>query len=280
MPRHRPREGASRPGAPFFSLWLWGLLWLAAFTPAVAGTCSPDRVDAEVAVRFVYDGDTVEIEDPAGRGGRRRLRFIGLNTPEMGRDGAPPEPFALAARDRLRRLLADSGDRLRLRFGRERRDRYGRLLAHPFLVDGSSVTERLLREGLGWALVVPPNEAFAECHFAAEEEARRARRGLWAKEGAILHGGRLPPDLRGFHLVHGRVVRVGHSRKSVWINLEGGVAARVARDDLVYFDGMDLDALEGRSVTVRGWFRRYKGDPVVRLRHPLMLQVEAPADLP
>ena len=50
--------------------------------------------------KFV-DGDTL-ILDPG-----EAIRLVGINTPEMARDGRPAEPLALEARDTLVALLAD-----------------------------------------------------------------------------------------------------------------------------------------------------------------------------
>jgi endonuclease YncB( thermonuclease family) len=128
-------------------------------------------------VDHVHDGDSVRLADG------RALRLIGIDTPELARDGRPDEPLARAARDRLRELLRDSGMRLELRFDREREDHYGRLLAHAYLPDGRSIAAELLAEGLATQLVVPPNEASWTCFRQAERVARRARLGLWALPG-------------------------------------------------------------------------------------------------
>ena len=122
------------PGTPFSrKALLVSALLVALAVPAHAVRCPADRIDRGAHVARVFDGDTVALADGT------HVRLIGINTPEHGRDGAPDEPFAAAATGALRELLAEHDGRLQLRFGAERHDRYGRLLAHAYLPDGRSV---------------------------------------------------------------------------------------------------------------------------------------------
>ncbi|MGD8514854.1 MAG: hypothetical protein PVF52_04505, partial [Granulosicoccaceae bacterium] len=77
----------------------------------------------------------------------------------------------------------------------------------------------------------------------------------------------------------GKVVRIGHSRKATWINLEGRVALRLANRDLPRFSGVDLEKLPGKTLTVRGWFYPRKGELRAALRHPLMIESGIPERL-
>lgn len=241
--------------------------WLA--TGQAPAACDLQRVDERASADYVYDGDTLRLTDG------RRLRFVGLDTPEMGRDGRPAEPYARAARERLIELLNSQDNRLELQYDRERQDRYGRLLAHPALPDGTSLTETLLREGLATHLVVPPNTALADCYAAAEAQARRAGRGIWSLPAyAARPTLDLPPKAEGFHILHGTVERIGRGRHTLWLNLEGRVAVKIGEEDYAYFGDMDWDALAGRRIEVRGWLHpRRDGSRMLRLRHPAALRL-------
>ncbi len=260
---------AHRAGA-----FLIGCLALAATAAGAApraperARCGLDQVDARVRVTYVYDGDTVRLADG------NRLRLIGIDTPELHTDHGGPQPLAAAARDRLRALLERHRYRLRLRFDRQRRDAYGRLLAHAYFDGGRSVEIRLLDDGLGTALAIPPDLWHVECYRAAEARARRARRGVWALPAyRPVPAARLPEGARGFHLVTGRVRAVRRARRSVWLDLEGRVAVRIPRADLIYFVGHDLEGLAGHRVLVRGWVHRYRGGLFLRVRYPTALEV-------
>ncbi len=241
------------------------LLW-AAPCSAATDNCRADRLDQQARVSHVHDGDTIKLEDG------QSLRLIGINTPELGRDGARPEALAEEARAELQNLLAHSPE-LALRFDSERRDRYGRLLAHLFLPDGRSVAAHLLEQGLATQLLVPPNAWNLTCYQQAEQTARAARRGIWSRpEYQPVDSRHLPANARGFHLIQGRVERVGHSAKSVWLNLEGGVALRIARGDLNYFADLPLERLQGQVILARGWIYPGQRGPAMRIRHPVALE--------
>src|SRR5690554_1461310 len=103
---------------------LWGaffVFWLLAPT-AHAEYCSQPDAGEAVSSKRVIDGDTLDLADG------RRVRLIGINAPEMGRDGQPSEPYAQAARRELQRLV--SGSELRMIIGEQPQDRYGRTLGH------------------------------------------------------------------------------------------------------------------------------------------------------
>ena len=73
-----------------------------------AGPCvlsSPGTLPL-VGVAKVVDGDTLRLVDG------RSVRLIGINTPELGRDGRKAEPFAVAAQRRLRALVEASNGRV------------------------------------------------------------------------------------------------------------------------------------------------------------------------
>src|SRR3954462_13130237 len=86
-----------------------------------------DRGPATVRalVPRVVDGDTVEIQFG---GGREDLRLIGVDTPETVKPGPPVQCYGRRASAFTHGLL--EGRRVRVDFGVERRDVYGRLLGY------------------------------------------------------------------------------------------------------------------------------------------------------
>lgn len=244
---------------------VWGLY----AGPVSADRCaSPDPVDARAHVRWVVDGDTVELDSG------RRVRLIGLDTPEIAYKDRPAEPYADLATEALRGLLSRFGGEVEQRYGRERQDRYDRRLAHLFLPDGASITAALLRQGVGVVLVVPPNTWNLPCYLEAEETARQARRGLWALPGyQPVEATELGRGATGYRLVVGRVLRVGEGGGALWLNLEGGVALRITVDDLDYFPKTDPGAWVGRRVLARGKLYERRGELRMRIRHPAMLKL-------
>ena len=129
-------------------------------------------------VTRVVDGDTVKVRLADGRG-TRTVRYIGVDTPESVKPGEPVQCFANQAGEFNRRLVA--GRRVRLRVGRERTDRYGRMLAYVYVRGGGGrfVNAELVRRGYARTLEIPPNTDFADRFERLERRAREQRRGLW-----------------------------------------------------------------------------------------------------
>ncbi len=143
-------------------------------SPSASDPVGPiPRTEAISRVTQVVDGDTVVVE-VAGRD--TKVRYIGVDTPESVKPGSPVQCFAKRAASFNRQLVL--GRTVRLAFGLERRDRYGRLLAYVS-VGGRSVNEALLRGGYARTLEIEPNTGRATRYRKLEEEAQAAGRGLW-----------------------------------------------------------------------------------------------------
>jgi micrococcal nuclease len=136
---------------------------------------NPDNGPAEAIARVtrVVDGDTIEarigdeVED---------VRLIGIDTPETVKPGTPVQCFGPRASHFTHQRL--EGRRVRLVFGVERRDVYGRALAYVYL-GGRFFNPVLVRRGLARSLTIPPNDRFADRFRRLELAAARTGRGLW-----------------------------------------------------------------------------------------------------
>jgi len=251
-------------GAPF-AFWLLGVTLLTSSGAAGSATCPATQPLQKTQVVYVYDGDTVKLQDG------RRLRLIGIDTPERGHHEAPSQPLADAARTALQQLVDDSNRTLWLQDGQEDHDHYGRLLAHAFLENGDNVAVRLLQQGLAATLVVPPNTRAQACYQRIEDEARSERRGLWATARyQPLQASTLPLDTRGFHIVQGRISGMHESRHTLWVDLDGPLTLQINRRDLGYFDTMQT--LIGKDVEVRGWIKADRDGLRLQVQHPAALQ--------
>ena len=207
----------------------------------------------------IVDGDTLRLENG------KKVRLIGIDTPELGRDGEPDAPYAREARSALERLVLSSTNRVYLQPGRERRDRHRRLLGHVYSSQGLNMTAELLKQGLGFQAIVAPNISNLSCYREAERYARERRLGLWSRElpDALAMGKGEP----GFHLLRGEIESVGSSRDAVWLNLRGGIAVKVPRVVWREMTNQRPAAFEGRRLEVRGWFYRHKGRLRLTLSH-------------
>ncbi len=252
------------------------LLWL--FCAPALGQCRAPSAEL-LPVSHVIDGDTVKLQDG------RRLRLIGIDTPEIGRKGAPHQPGALEARAYLQRLLRSTEWQLRLSYDEQRRDRYQRLLAHAFLPDGESVATLLLAQGLGTSLVVPPNLEFLSCYRRAVAAARQRRAGLWAvADYQLMRVHALPSAKRSYRQLIGTVEQVRTGTAAVWLYLQHGLRLRIPRQNLHYFGSLDWDRLQGRPLAMRGMLHASSSNHrLMHIRHPADLfcpdeDQEAPAE--
>ncbi len=246
--------------------WLFATLFAVLPLLAQGASCSADRINERARVAHVHDGDTITLADG------RKLRLIGIDTPELGRDGRPAEPLAEEAAAALRGLLADEAS-VGLRFDTELKDHYRRTLAHLFLQDGRSAEVWLLERGLATLFAVPPNLWNISCYGAAEQRARDARRGLWARaEYRVTDTAALTPGAAGVRLLRGRVLEVEETAGSLWLKLNGNVSVRVDRDDFVYFGADDPRRLLHKQVLVRGRLIAKESGWTLHVRHPVALQ--------
>lgn len=225
------------------------------------------RLGEPIAVKAVLDGDTFRLANGD------TVRLIGINAPEVAKRDEPGEPGGLQAQRFLHEMLA--GKRVRLLPEKDRRDKYGRSLAHAFLEDGTNLNTLLLREGHAYAIVVPPNVGRAAEYFHAEAEARQARRGIWARDRyAVQSAHNAEEYFNAFRRLRGTVQHVQHTSRSVRLSFKEGLEAVVGARDMEHFTAEDLAParLAGRTVTVRGWVQRKQGRPVVYLAHPLQIE--------
>ncbi|MBY4678082.1 thermonuclease family protein [Marinobacterium arenosum] len=226
---------------------LWGaFLFSGLFAGLALADCPQLPGGEQVRVRHIYDGDTVQLSDG------RRVRLLGINTPELGRDGRPDQAHAEAARQALLALIDDQP--LRLVVGIQPKDHYGRLLGHLFSPDGRNLSEQLLRNGDGFWVAVEPNTRLADCLQRAEYEARQARLGVWGTPLAKAKpAAQLQPGDGGFMLLSGRVSRVQPGRRHWYIELDARLALRIDSALAERIGRARLQNLLNQPVQVRGW---------------------------
>ncbi len=141
-------------------------------------------VTRAVVIRHT-DGDTAHfrLED----GAEEKVRFIGIDTPEVGEQAEKYGREAAA-------YTADAiplGATVWLETDVELRDRYGRLLAYVWLerprsgdaaeVRTTMLNARIVLDGYANAYTYPPNVKYTGVLRDLQAEARDAERGLWAE---------------------------------------------------------------------------------------------------
>ena len=258
---------------PLFSIII-AVLWLVAM-PArgeVADAASLPVGERGVVTEIV-DGDTLFLDSGT------QVRLVGIQAPKLplGRAGF----VAWTLGEEAKAALADLtlGRMVALHYGGRQMDRYGRALAHIVRDDGLWVQGALL--AAGWARVYsfPDNRALVPAMLAAERRARGQAHGIWAEPFYAVRGtAALARLIDTFEVVEGRVVSAALVRGRAYLNFgadwKTDFTATVAPRERRIFDdeGWDLEALEGRTVRVRGWIKSFNG-PMIEVTHPEQIEV-------
>jgi len=226
----------------------------------------------QAVVAEIVDGDTLLLDDG------REVRLVGIQAPKLplGRKNFREWPLADRARSALEALTR--GRAVSLHYGGRRVDRHGRYLAHLSLDDGRWVQRILLSQGLARVYSFPDNRSLIAEMLAAERAARAAGSGIWSNRFyAIRSPFELERDIGTFQLVEGRIVSAARVRGTTYLNFGADwrtdFTIVVRGQDLGVFDGagIDLLALEGHSVRVRGWLDKRNG-PVIAATHPEQIE--------
>ena len=255
--------------SPRLNKFLVALFFVSLSFDVAAQGCSLDQaVGHRVKVKKVIDGDTIRLTD------NRLVRFIGINTPEIDHETGNSEPYAEKAREFLQALIDTQQGSILLQYDNEDEDRHGRRLAHVFTIDGKNIQADMIAKGLGMWITVPPNLMYLQCYRQREQSARQINTGIWSaqfKEPKQVSS--LTRRDKGFQWIRGKVTRIGYGKKYTWLNFGKNAAARVHKDDLVYFKDNTFSTLKNKTISIRGWLFPYKKQLVMRLRHPASLEI-------
>ena len=123
----------------------------------------------------VVDGDTIKVKL---NGKTETVRMLLIDTPETVHPTVPDEPCGPEASSFTKKMLP-KGTKVTLEFDKDKRDKYGRLLAYVYK-GGKSIQEALLAAGLAEVVVYQPNDKYEEKYRAIEAKAKKAKKGIWS----------------------------------------------------------------------------------------------------
>ena len=172
----------------------------------------------EFTVDKVIDGDTVILSN------RERVRLIGVDTTEKSHPLKPIEFFSQEATNFTRKLV--EGKLVRLEYDAERRDKYNRLLAYLYLLDGTFVNAEIIKQGYGFAYTKYPFK-YTSIFTNYEKEARANKKGYWeyGGKGELLW-------LKNTKSPHFKVFPMSQMRWGVQYN--GYIKTRIPNEDFQY----------------------------------------------
>lgn len=133
-----------------------------------------DAQEETVTVSRVIDGDTIDLADG------RRVRYIGIDTPEIGhRAGEADDCYGKEATERNRELV--EGKEIRLVKDVSETDKYERILRYVYAGD-VFVNETLVWEGYARAVAIKPDTKFYEQFKSVQAQAKMDKKGMWADD--------------------------------------------------------------------------------------------------
>jgi micrococcal nuclease len=254
--------GLARRSLPLLLCLLW---------PLAAPLGAAPEESARVAK--VVDGDTVTLAD------ERRVRLAGIDAPRapLGMASDAIWRQAEAAKAALAELA--QGWIVTLRYGGAASDRYGRVLAQLYREDGLWLQGEMLRRGLARVHSYADNRALVAEMLEIEDEARRARRGLWRDPFyAVRRAEEAGRFVESFQLVEGSIVDVAKVKGQIFLNFapdwHSAFTAHLPRNALPLFREARLDPLllKGATVRLRGWVR-FDARPMIDVTHPEQIEL-------
>ena len=151
-------------------------------TPASESKQSDSAIQTNALVTKTVDGDTLHAKID-GEADEVTVRLLGINTPESVDPRRPVECFGKEASKHAKELLEGKRIRLEADPQADERDKYGRILRKVMMENGKSFNTLMVSEGYATAYVSFPMDANYKRELKKlEEEARLAKRGLWATE--------------------------------------------------------------------------------------------------
>jgi endonuclease YncB( thermonuclease family) len=235
-------------------------------------------------VTSVIDGDTVRLASGS------EVRMMGMQAPKLplGRKGFKAWPLSPESKAHLEQLSL--GKRVRLFYGPTQEDRYGRLLAHLVVepdadalgagaVDAPWLQGAMIEAGLARVYILQDNQVCGSALLTLEKTARAAGAGIWAHP---FYEVRTPVTVMGeedaYHLVEGRVVDAAERNRRIFLNFgenwRDDFTVTIAPKHRKAFEKVEVDllALEGQVVRVRGWVTEYNGPSIV-VSHPGQIEI-------
>ncbi len=126
----------------------------------------------KVFCKYVIDGDTIVLSDG------RKVRYLEINAPEIPHKDKEGEPLGKIAK-RFNEALV-KGKVIKILPSRTKPyDRFGRVLAHVFLLNGKLVSEILVRKGLAHVCFFERPDKYAQRLLSAQRSAIIYKRGIW-----------------------------------------------------------------------------------------------------
>ena len=247
------------------------LSFLVLAPPSAAQAAQPPAFElGETAtVAGVVDGGEVILADG------RHVRLVGIEAPHLAAAHARAWPYAAEAKAALEKLVV--GSEVELRFAGNRRDRWGRVLAHLF-IGTRWIQGELIRRGLARVASAADNRTGVAELLAREARARAAQRGIWRDRFyAVRDADEAGRYAGSFQIVEGEVADTAVVEGQLFVNFGAdwrtAFSLRLSPEAVRLFRraGITPASLKGARLRVRGWVRGGER-PIIDVTHPEQIE--------
>lgn len=227
-------------------------------------------------VKYVYDGDTFTTND------NKKVRLLNINTPETAKKNSASEPFSIAAKKQLEKLIDHK--KVKLVYDKEKKDKYGRLLAYVYLNDGTFINAEMLKSGMAHLYTFPNNISKFEELKKAEDYARNKKIGLWSHPRYKIINANLeqkyPKQLFGkYQTSEGKVLKTININNVTYLNFGSNwktdFSVEIPQKYLEYFSEKNIDPItyyQDKTLRIRGILKPVNG-ALITATHPQQLEV-------
>ena len=245
---------------------------------AAQQSCNNLQPDLWVEAQYAINGSTIVIQN-------QRVHLIGLYAPQKERTykfHTPGEPLAKQSQNHLNTLLANHDLKIGIVYDTTKMNKNRVQQAHAFFEDGTSLNAEMIRSGFAINRVQNDNVRYSKCYFAAEKEARDNDYQLWDQlkknpesHFPLVKSSEVYAEDQGFRIVQGEVKEVLKSNTYYMINFDT-TGIRIPKKAWDKFDYAKLQALQGKTIEVRGYNYLYKGNMFMVVEHPYAFNVFNP----
>lgn len=219
-------------------------------------------VTEQVLINRVVDGDTVAVINNKGK--NFKVRLLGIQAPELFSN--PPWAYATEAKNELLKLV--NNKQVKISYNKQAKyDKYGRVLADIYTMNGKWVNGDLISHGLAYVYILNSAEIpkIKELKIL-ENKAIKKQLPFWQNRNyKVITPFQSSKYVSQFKVVDGTIYHVNLTKNSVWLMLSQdglyGFSLRLkSKDSSLFLQKLGIESfteLQGKKVRIRGFIEKY-----------------------
>ncbi|NVJ98355.1 MAG: thermonuclease family protein [Alphaproteobacteria bacterium] len=203
-----------------------------------------------------------------------------VKAPELWKKGDPYKSWPYAEEAKAALIAATKGQTLHLFCEGKEFNSQGEQVAHVIMPDGSWLQHAMVAKGHVFVFPRPTRRRGLDMLYAAEDEARAVRAGLWALRNLQPVPADSDVQTGWFNIVQGTVLSAQRVGSTIYLNFGADwrrdFTVEIPSTAETHFRKQDIDplAFEGQFVEVRGWID-YKAGPRLLVQGPGQIRLKS-----